>query len=58
MLGPTLATIHNLHFYQELMSGIRAAIEAGRFREYAAEVTRRWQEGERARLADVQQRGG
>ena len=58
MLGPTLATIHNLHFYQELMTGIRAAIETGRFRDYAAEVTRRWQDGERARLAAVDPRKG
>jgi queuine tRNA-ribosyltransferase len=27
MLGPMLATIHNLHYYQELMTGLRAAIE-------------------------------
>jgi queuine tRNA-ribosyltransferase len=26
MLGPMLATIHNLHYYQELMAGLRAAI--------------------------------
>jgi queuine tRNA-ribosyltransferase len=31
MLGPILATLHNLHFYQNLMSGIRQAIEAGAF---------------------------
>jgi queuine tRNA-ribosyltransferase len=31
MLGPMLATIHNLHYYQDLMHDIRAAIEAGRF---------------------------
>lgn len=29
MLGPRLNTIHNLHYYQALMSGLRAAIEAG-----------------------------
>lgn len=29
MLGPQLATIHNLHYYQELMAGLRAAIDAG-----------------------------
>ena len=27
MLGPQLATIHNLHYYQDLMTGLRAAIE-------------------------------
>ena len=31
MLGPMLATIHNLHYYQSLMAGLRAAIEAGEF---------------------------
>ena len=37
MLGPMLATIHNLHYYQDLMRGIRAAIEAGRFEAFRAE---------------------
>jgi queuine tRNA-ribosyltransferase len=30
ILGAMLNTIHNLHYYQEVMSGLRAAIEAGR----------------------------
>jgi len=29
ILGPRLATIHNLHYYQKLMADIRAAIGAG-----------------------------
>ena len=29
MLGPRLATIHNLYYYQRLMAELRAAIEAG-----------------------------
>jgi queuine tRNA-ribosyltransferase len=58
MLGPTLATIHNLHFYQELMAGIRGALEEGRFAAYAATAGGRWREGEAARLAGVRQRGG
>ncbi len=29
MLGPTLATIHNLHFFSTLMIAIRRAISAG-----------------------------
>ncbi len=53
MLGPTLATIHNLHFYQELMAGIRDAISRGSFPAYAREVTTRWREGEKARLDEV-----
>ncbi|MHC4944836.1 MAG: tRNA guanosine(34) transglycosylase Tgt [Planctomycetota bacterium] len=31
MLGPMLATLHNVHFYQKLMREIRIAIEAGYF---------------------------
>ena len=37
ILGSHLNTVHNLHFYQQLMEEIRAAIEAGRFADYAAE---------------------
>ena len=36
MLGPILATIHNLHYYQDLMRGIRAAIEARSFDTFRA----------------------
>jgi len=36
ILGPILCTTHNLHYYQELMQGIRAAIEAGEFAAFAA----------------------
>ncbi len=31
ILGARLNTIHNLHYYQEIMAGMRAAIEAGEF---------------------------
>lgn len=37
MLGPRLNTIHNLHYYQTLMSGIREAIAEGRFEEFKRE---------------------
>ncbi|MBU4046267.1 MAG: tRNA-guanine transglycosylase, partial [Gammaproteobacteria bacterium] len=37
ILGARLNTIHNLHYYQELMQGIRAAIEAGRYDAFMAE---------------------
>ena len=37
ILGSHLNTVHNLFFYQRLMSEIRAAIEAGRLESYAAE---------------------
>ena len=35
ILGARLNTLHNLYYYQELMSEIRSAIEAGQFEEYA-----------------------
>jgi queuine tRNA-ribosyltransferase len=41
MLGPRLATVHNLYFYQRLMADLRAAIGDGRFgafrRDFLAE---------------------
>ncbi len=36
MLGPQLATIHNLHYYQELMRGLREAIAEGRLDSFVA----------------------
>jgi queuine tRNA-ribosyltransferase len=36
MLGPILLTLHNLYYYQELMAGLRRAIEAGRLADFAA----------------------
>jgi queuine tRNA-ribosyltransferase len=36
MLGPMLATIHNLHYYQDLMRGLREAIEARRLGDFVA----------------------
>jgi queuine tRNA-ribosyltransferase len=36
ILGARLNTIHNLHYYLNLMARIRAALEAGRFAEFAA----------------------
>jgi len=38
ILGVRLATLHNLHFYLELMRQIRAAIAAGRFAQLAAGI--------------------
>ena len=37
MLGPHLATVHNLYFYQQLMAGLRRAIENGSLADYASE---------------------
>ena len=38
MLGARLNTIHNLHYYQDLMRELRGAIEAGRFATSAARL--------------------
>jgi queuine tRNA-ribosyltransferase len=38
MLGSRLNTIHNLHYYQELMSGLRGAIEGERLADFAQSV--------------------
>lgn len=35
-LGPMLLTWHNLHFFQDLMAAIRAAISDGRFADFVA----------------------
>ena len=37
MLGPQLATIHNLHYYQELMAGLRGAIATGSLETFVAD---------------------
>jgi len=39
MLGPRLATLHNLHYYQQLMTDIRAAIDEDRLAGYLARVS-------------------
>ena len=41
ILGARLNTVHNLHYYQELMSDIRAAIEADRFADFVVEFKQR-----------------
>jgi queuine tRNA-ribosyltransferase len=37
MLGPMLTTIHNLHYYLNLMGEVRAALEQGRFAAFQAQ---------------------
>jgi len=37
MLGPRLNTIHNLHYYQTLMAGLRDAIAAGTLTQFTRE---------------------
>lgn len=41
ILGSRLNTIHNLHYYQELMAGMRLAIEQGRFAAFTEEFARK-----------------
>ena len=36
MLGPMLASIHNLHYFLNLMQEVRSALEAGRFGAYVS----------------------
>ena len=36
ILGPRLATLHNLHYYQKVMRDLREAIEAGTLTEYVS----------------------
>ena len=38
ILGPRLATIHNLHYYQQLMVRIRQAIDAGTLTRFVTEL--------------------
>jgi queuine tRNA-ribosyltransferase len=46
MLGAMLLSEINLAYYQELMGGMRAAIEAGRFADFRAETRARWEQGD------------
>ena len=38
ILGPRLATIHNLHYYQQLMLELRAAIDSGTLARVVADI--------------------
>jgi len=38
ILGARLNTIHNLHYYQDLMARIRSAVEQGAFADYSGSV--------------------
>ena len=50
MLGPMLLTMHNLHYYQELMAGMRAAIAEHRLESHAAALREGWAMGDMAAL--------
>jgi queuine tRNA-ribosyltransferase len=42
ILGSTLNTIHNLHFYQKLMRDLRLAIETGTLQPFLNEFRSTW----------------
>ena len=42
ILGPRLATLHNLHYYQKLMEDLRTAIATGSLPEYVAGLRARY----------------
>ena len=46
MLGSMLISRANLHYYQELMAGMRAAIAEGRFEAFARETRAGWESGD------------
>jgi len=52
ILGPILCTTHNLHYYQELMQGIRGAIEAGEFAAFAEVFYAGYEGGDLPRLEE------
>ncbi|MCU0830485.1 MAG: tRNA guanosine(34) transglycosylase Tgt [Rhizobiaceae bacterium] len=45
-LGAMLLSWNNLHYYQQLMAGMRAAIGEGRFAEHAAQTEEMWKRGD------------
>lgn len=49
-LGGMLLSWNNLAYYQELMAGIRLAIEEGRFADFMAETQETWRRGDLAPL--------
>jgi queuine tRNA-ribosyltransferase len=49
-LGGMLLTWNNLSYYQDLMAGIRKAIEEGRFADFMAETQENWARGDLAPL--------
>ena len=45
-LGAMLLSWNNLHYYQQLMAGMREAIGQGRFAAFAEETEERWKNGD------------
>jgi len=46
MLGAILLTTVNIAYYQDLMRGMRAAIAAGQFQEFASGIKQQWDAGD------------
>jgi len=45
-LGAMLLTLINIHYYQELMTGIREAVAAGTYADFCARTTQMWDRGD------------
>ena len=45
MLGQMILSLANIAYYQQLMDGIRAAIDAGRFADFRADAKAQWAAG-------------
>jgi queuine tRNA-ribosyltransferase len=50
MLGAMLLSVINLFYYQDLMAGLRVAIEQGRLEDFRAEIMAGWAQGDIALL--------
>jgi queuine tRNA-ribosyltransferase len=50
ILGAVLLSTINIAYYQALMAGMRAAIEAGRFADFRATTLASWERGDIAAL--------
>jgi queuine tRNA-ribosyltransferase len=46
MLGAMLLSQNNVAYYEWLMAGVRAAIAAGRYEDFAAETKAGWERGD------------
>lgn len=55
MLGPILLSIHNITYYQRLMTQVRQAIKAGVFLEFLEEKRREWASPEPADGVELQE---
>ena len=53
MLGMRFCVLHNLYFYNTMMSEIRLSLDEDRFPEYKREKLRRMEEGESETAAQV-----